>query len=594
MASNPSSRPHLHPRPGPRPVPAPASSASYDPWYHPRTIRNWRNAPPRTQRIWIIVAAIIVVLLIAIFIVDHFLDADTYRPRVEAALSQSLGRPVQLGHLSFSIFSGSLVAKTPSIEDDPAFSNQPFLTAKDIRIGVDTGAFLFHRQLHITGLTIDQPQIALIRNQNGVWNYSTLGGSQQKAATAPTTDSANAVPDLTVKRLNVKHGTMTVSDLPARGQPHVYSDLDITARNFSFASAFPFSVSSKLPSGGSLNITGNAGPVNAHDASLSPFNAHIALNHADLLASGFVQPSQGLAGIADLDATIVSNGQTANANGKLHLTQLKLAANGTPSSQPVDMQFSIDQDLQSLSGKISSANLQIGKAALAVNGAYQTQANTTSTQLTANGNEMPINDLVAFLPSLGIQLPAGSRLQGGTLTANLNISGPSTASVISGPVHISNTQLAGFDLGQKLSSIQSLTGAKTGHDTTIQTLSANLHYGPDGTRTDNLVAVVTGLGSASGSGSISPAGALNYHLNVKLNAGVGSVATKAVGLLPGVLGSAASQSTSNGIPLSITGTTSSPIFTPDMGKMLGGVVPGAKSGAKSKPLGKSLGGILGH
>ena len=541
----------------------------------------------KIKRIWIILAVIAGVLLIGLLLAQHFLDADTYRGRIEAMLSDSLGRQVQLGHLSFSIFSGSLVAATPSIADDPAFSSQPFLTAKDVRIGVETGALLFHRELHITGFTVEEPKITLLRRADGAWNYSSLGGKEKSKATA-----ANGIPNLTVSRMDIKDGTLTVGTLPAQGQPHVYSDLNVSARNFSFASTFPFAVSGKLPGGGALDISGNAGPIGQPDASLTPFTAQVSVKHADL-ASQLVGPSQGIAGVADLDAKIVSNGRTANADGTLHLTQLKLAKNGSPSSKPVDVAFSVDQDLQALSGKITKANVQIGKAAMAITGTYQTQGNTTTVQINADGQNMPIDELVAFLPSLGIQLPPGSRLQGGTLTATLNISGPSTAPVISGPVRISNTQLAGFDLGQKLGSIQMLTGAKTGSNTTIQVLSTNLHYGPDGTQTDNLLAVVAGLGSASGNGYISPEGALNYHLVVKLaSGGVGGVATQAMGLLPGALGSTVGQTAKDGIPVTIAGTTSKPVFTPDVGQMVGGSVPKGKPTTNS--LGKTLGGFLKH
>jgi AsmA protein len=166
-----------------------------------------------------------------------------------------------------------------------------------------------------------------------------------------------------------------------------------------------------------------------------------------------------------------------------------------------------------------------------------------------------------------------------------------TAPLIAGPVRIANTQLAGFDLGQKLASIQSLTGAKTGSNTTIQALSTNLRYGTEGTRTDNLAAVVTGLGSASGGGSISPAGALNYRLLVKLDStGVGGLATQAMSMIPGAFGSAISQTTKNGIPLTITGTTANPTFTPDVSKMASGTMQQNKG--TQTDLGKALGGLL--
>jgi AsmA protein len=542
------------------------------------------TAMVKSTRIWITLAVAGALLLVGLLAFQYLLNVDTYRGRIEAALSDSLGRTVRLGHLSFSIFSGSLIAAAPSIADDPAFSNQPFLAAEDIRIGIETGAFLLHRELHIRNFAIDQPKITLLRAQNGTWNYSTLGGSG--ASHAATAETGKSMPILTVNRIEIKGGTLTVDAPPTRGQPRVYTDLNVSAPNFSLASPFPFTVSGKLPAGGTLEISGNAGPISQRDASLTPITAHVSLKHVDLVAAGLVERNQDISGVADLDSTVVSNGQALQADGRLHLTQLTLAKNGSPSTQPVDLQFSINQELQSLSGRISNTTLHIGKATLAITGTYQTLGNTTTTQARVVGQNVPINDLVAFLPSLGMQLPQQSRLQGGTLTTTLDVNGPLSAPVISGPVRIANTQLAGFDLGQKLASIQALTGAKTGANTTIQALSTDLRYGPDGTRTDNLAAVVAGLGSASGSGAISSGGALNYHLLVKPDSsGVGGLATQAMSLLPGAFGSAI-----NGIPLTIAGTTANPTFTPDLSKMVGGNVQ--KKNQPSNPLGNVLGGIF--
>jgi AsmA protein len=547
---------------------------------------------PKVKRLWIIVGSVVGVLLIGALIVQHLLDADTYRGRIETAISDALGRPAQLGHLDFSLFSGSLVAEAPSIADDPAFSRQPFLTAKDVDIGVEMMPLIFHQELHITSFTINQPKIMLLRAENGTWNYSSIGSEGKRKA--PSAQSNSMMPNLTVGEVDIKGGTITVGTVPQQGTPHVYSDVNLGMQNFSFLKAFPYTLSAKLPGGGSLDVSGNAGPMNQRDASLTPLTAQVALKHADLVAAGFVEPSQGISGIADLNAKAVSNGRTAQVDGKLNLTQLKLAKNGSPSSQPVSVPFSISQDLESLSGRIEHATLQVGKAAVAMAGTYQTRGNRTTTQISLNGQNVPIDELVTFLPSLGIQLPPSSRLQGGTLTSTLTIRGPTTGPVITGPIHIVNTQLAGFDLGKKLASVQALSGANTGSNTVIQDLSTNLRYGPDGTRTDNLVAVIAGLGSATGGGSISPTGGLNYQLIVKINtaSGVGGLATTAMSLIPGQFGSTMGQAAKNGIPVTITGTTSNPTFTPDLSKMMSGS-PQQKN-MQANPLGQVLGGFLKH
>jgi AsmA protein len=548
----------------------------------------------KSKRIWIVLAAVVCILLIGALAIDHFLNADTYRGRIEAALSQSLNRNVTLGHLSFSIFSGSLEASSLAIADDPSFSSQPFLTAKDIRIGVQIWPLITTHQLHITGITIDQPSITLLSRANGTWNYSSLGSSSPASSSA---SSNNILPNLTVSQLAIKDGTITVGTQPATAPPHVYDHVNVTASHFSFASAFPFTVSAGLPGGGSMKVNGNAGPINQGNAAATPFAAKVTLKNADL-AKELLSSNQSIAGTANLDANITSNGRTATVNGSLTADNLKLAQGGTPSSQPVHLNFTVEQYLQSLSGTIQKANLTVGQAAMAIQGTYHTQGPTTALNLNASGNSMPIDSLVAFLPSLGVQLPPGSKLQGGTLTTNLNITGSAANPVIAGPVNISNTRLAGFNLGQKLSAIRALSGASTGSDTTIQTLSTDLHYGPAGTQTSNLNATVTGLGTATGNGSISPSNQLNYQLTIKLaTTGVGGLAQRAASMLPGAFGSSIGQSMKNGIPVAIRGTTSHPEFIPNLGKIFNSnnqqQTTTQTQQQKQNPLKKALGNIFG-
>jgi AsmA protein len=538
----------------------------------------------KRTRIILVIAGLVV--LSGVALLPRLLVADTYRGRIEAALTRSLGRPVQFGHLSLSIFSGSLVADAPSIADDPAFSNQPFLTARQVRIGVDIAALLFHRELRITGFTIKQPSITLLRRDDGTWNYSSIGAAQGKPAAAPA--AANPLPNLSVARMGIDDGTLTVGTLPASGQPHVYTGINLSTQNFSFTGAFPFKLTGKLPGGGALDLSGQAGPIAQPDASLTPVTAQLSLKQADLAASGLAQLDQGVSGIADLDAKLVSNGQTAQVDGKLHLAKITLVKNGSPSSQPVDFQFSVSQDLKALTGTIANTKLQIGRAMLALSGSYTTRGSTPAVQIQANGPDMPLDDLVAFLPSLNIQLPPGARLQGGDLSLALAVSGPTTAMGIAGPVRIANAQLTGFDLGSKLSGIQSLIGAKTGSNTTIQQLSTDLRYSPDGIRTGNLVAVVSGLGSASGSGTISPGGALDYHLLIKLTP-TGGGGSSPLGLVSGAVGSALEATTKGGVPVAISGTTSNPTFKPELGKMVSGIGKSATA-----PITSSLGSLFGH
>src|ERR1700683_4718427 len=139
-----------------------------------------------------ILVAIVVLLLLAVLLLPLFINANTFRPTLETQLSAALGRKVTLGNLSFSVFSGSLVADNVSIADDPAFSPKPFLQAKSLHIGVEVVPLLFHRQLLVTSFVADSPSINLVHNAQGIWNFSNIGsnaasrtGSTQKETTLP-------------------------------------------------------------------------------------------------------------------------------------------------------------------------------------------------------------------------------------------------------------------------------------------------------------------------------------------------------------------------------------------------------------------------
>ena len=143
-------------------------------------------------------------------LIPFFVNADTFRPKIQDELSSALGRKVTLGHISLSLFTGSLVAENISIADDPAFSTTPFLEAKELRIGVELGPLIFHRSVQITTFTVDSPSIQLIHSANGTWNFSSLGST----ASQPASQQASAPPSLTVNELKIENGSAALSSVP--------------------------------------------------------------------------------------------------------------------------------------------------------------------------------------------------------------------------------------------------------------------------------------------------------------------------------------------------------------------------------------------
>src|SRR6267378_5266675 len=156
----------------------------------------------KTLKIVLIVVGVLVVLVL---VAPFLIPVNQFRPTIEEKASAALGRKVELGNLSLSLISGSLSADNISIGDDPKFSSSPFLTAKSLKVGVEVMPLIFSKTLNVTGVTIDTPQVTLLHNAAGLWNYSSLGGAAKSKAAKPSGASSSAA-DLTIKKLELKNG----------------------------------------------------------------------------------------------------------------------------------------------------------------------------------------------------------------------------------------------------------------------------------------------------------------------------------------------------------------------------------------------------
>jgi len=513
----------------------------------------------------IVVGVLIVLLLVAPFLIP----VNQFRPTIEEKASAALGRKVQLGDLSLSLISGSLSAENLSISDDPKFSSSPFLTAKSLHVGVEMLPLIFSQKLNITGVTIDTPQVTLLHNAAGVWNFSSLGDSEAKAkARAEKNPSGtSAAADLSIEKLTLKNGKITVGETKSQKRS-AYDNLNITASNFSMTSKFPVTVTADLPSGGKFKLDGNAGPVDQEDTSLTPLNAKLTVSSLNLASTGFLDSSAGLGGLVDLDGTLASHSGEAQTKGSAKLSKALLVAGGSPAGVPVTVDFDTKYNLRKNTGVLNPSVLKIGSAAAHLGGTYSAEGEATAVKIKVDAKDMPAKDLEAFLPALGINLPKGATLAAGTLSSDLDITGPTNRLVTTGNVGLFNGKLAGFDLGSRMSTVTELTGLKTGSDLEIEKLTSDVRMAPDGIKAENFLAVLPQLGNLTGAGTTDSKNNLDFKMIATLSKSAeASSGSGAPGGLGGILGKVAGAGCNSGmtVPFQIKGTTSDPKFVPDVG-----------------------------
>jgi AsmA protein len=500
-------------------------------------------------------AGLVVIFAIAAYLL---IDANSFRPTIEAQLSRSLNRKVQVGNLSLALFSGGISARDISIADDPAFSHTPFLSAKSVDVSVKLMPLLFSRSVRLTALTLREPELILLRSSSGKWNFSNLGDG-------PKTATSSAPPELTIQVLRIVNGRVSIGSWLTRDKPSVYEAVNVTAHNVSFESQIPFTFAAKTPGGGEVKVEGTAGPISRVDTAETPLSAEITLQHLDLATTGFIDPSSGVGGVLDFKGTVKSDGKRAHTEGTMTADKLRLTRSGGPAKAPVTVEYASDYDLVQQAGVLSRGEIHTGKSTAHLSGNYNTQGQSPVVHLKLKGSALPMADIEGLLPALGVVLPSGAGLQGGTADADLSIEGAVDRLVTAGDLNVSNARLTGFDMASKMSALSALTGLKGGSDTLIQMLSSNLRIAPDGIRADNLKLIVPTIGTMTGRGTIAANNALDFHMVATLtNPGEGSMLG---GMASGILGHSG-DSGKGAIPFMIQGTTSSPVFVPDVGSMV--------------------------
>ncbi len=520
-----------------------------------------------------IIGILFAVLIVALIALPFLINVNSFRPKIESEASSALGRDVKLGNLSLSLWRGTVEADDIAIADDPAFSKTPFVKAHSLKIGVELLPLIVSKQVHVTELLLDKPEITLLKDAKGTWNFSNLGRAANKKP-QESKSGESSTQNLSVAKLNVTDGKLTVGRTDSSRKFRVYDQVDITVTDFSPISSFPFVLKAQLPGGGDANLTGKAGPIPAEDAAKTPFEVAVKVANMHIGAYGFINPATGVDGLASFDGTLNSNGSHAKAVGTFTGEKLKMSPKGTPATRTVVIKHAVDVDLDKEAATLSQGDISIGKALAHLTGTVQAHGDSQVVNLKLNAPGMPIEELEAMLPALGIALPSGSQLKGGSLSLKLDVVGPADKLVITGPVQLSDSSLAGFNLGEKMGALSAFTGkAVSKPDTEIKNFSLDARVAPEGTKADNITLNVPAIGVITGAGTVSPDGALNFKMLANLSGG-------AVG---GVTKVATAGSGKGGVPFAISGTSSNPQFVPDIGGVVGGVATGAVKEAAKAP-----------
>jgi len=174
----------------------------------------------KSLKIFLFVAGGLVGLLVLVALALLFIvDADSYKPRVEAIASDALGMDVRVGgRLGFGYLPGLHVTL-----DDVHARNRgaEIASARQVRIRIDLLPLL-QQQVRISQIALKQPRFSIERDANGNFNFE-----KPEAAGA-------ALPVFTLPSLSITRGTLQYADKEA-GDVYAAKDCNLEVNLLRFA-----------------------------------------------------------------------------------------------------------------------------------------------------------------------------------------------------------------------------------------------------------------------------------------------------------------------------------------------------------------------
>lgn len=145
-------------------------------------------------------------------------DVNQFRGTIAAQIERRLHRQVTLGKMGLSLFPLAIKVDDFSIAESPAFpAGKPFLSAKNLYLRVELPALL-RKQIRIESLRIEAPQLELVKDASGRWNFSDLGEASA---------GSQASPPLALEELRIDDASVGVTNLAARTPRTIYDHIDI-------------------------------------------------------------------------------------------------------------------------------------------------------------------------------------------------------------------------------------------------------------------------------------------------------------------------------------------------------------------------------
>jgi len=414
------------------------------------------------RKIIISLFVFVVVLVIVVMALPLLIDVNNFRGTLEHEARQRLGRPVKLGQMHLKLLPIAFRVDNASIGEDPRFGQGQFAQAKDVRINLKLWPLL-HKQLEITSLDLRGPQIELIHNPDGVWNFSSIGKTPEVPTAKPsTTIKQSPVPSqqgpsqptpgtiVALDYLSISDGTIALTDQQKQQPRAVYDHIDLKVSHFVPGQPFTVSAGVHLPGEGrqEVRLNGRVGPVNERTIVDTAMNATVDLNDVRLSGVKKFLNSQALEGtdfVISGHMSVNNQNETLASDGQVTLKNLSVKGTDIGKTITADYKFSdnLARDLLT----IGKGDFRFGATPLSVTGMVNLGSTPSVLDMRLHTSDASIEELARLASKFGLPLDSGMKVDG-EVNGDVHAKGPSDKPSIEGTVSAHHLGISGGSIPQ--------------------------------------------------------------------------------------------------------------------------------------------------
>jgi uncharacterized protein involved in outer membrane biogenesis len=411
------------------------------------------------RKLVIAVVAVIVLFVLVMLLLPHIIDINQYRGEIQSQLQNRLHRPVQFGAMSLASFPLRVKVQDVNIGEDPRFhSSLPFAQVGEMDISVKLLPLL-SKTIAISSLTLKQPNIELIKDPAGVWNFASLGEAPAgPAPTAPTPAQsapaqAPAAPSsssgsFSLDELKITDGQVAITGLQKHQPREVYDHIDLKVDDFAPDKQFSIDLAAHVPGKGAetLSLEGKVGPINQAQMMNTPFDGKLKLNEVSVAgAQKFLNTSalEGSDAMISGSTDLVNSGGNMEAKGSLKINDA--VVHNVQVGYPTTADFDVADNLNTDVMQIKKGDVKLGSTPLSVSGTLNTHTTPGTADLNVTAKDASIEDAARLAAAFGVAFSPNAKITG-QLSANIHAQGAMNNLALNGTVNGRNLEVTGKDI----------------------------------------------------------------------------------------------------------------------------------------------------